>query len=152
MGKASAGEFSQLSEYCTSQKQEIEADVVSARCVNLSVPFSFYSLVNAAPYRILAHAGFDPREAARFWEARHDTPKTAECSPARAEADAVEAQGLSLPRRWMGETHPVHEVRVTKLKAELERWEAERVAARAKRDAERAKAEAARAKEAQRTA
>ncbi|EIW57450.1 uncharacterized protein TRAVEDRAFT_37917 [Trametes versicolor FP-101664 SS1] len=127
VGKASAGEFSQLSEYCTSQKQEIEADVVSAR--------------------ILAHAGFDPREAARFWEARHETPKTAECSPARAEADAVEAQGLSLPRRWMGETHPVHEVRVTKLKAELERWEAERVAARAKRDAERAKAEAARAKE-----
>ena len=31
MWKAGAGEFSQLQEYCTSQKQEVEADVVSAR-------------------------------------------------------------------------------------------------------------------------
>ena len=31
MWKAGAGEFSQLQEFCTSQKQEIEADVVSVR-------------------------------------------------------------------------------------------------------------------------
>ena len=31
MGKVGAGEFSQLSEFCTSQKQEVEADIVSAR-------------------------------------------------------------------------------------------------------------------------
>ncbi|KAI0635815.1 peptidase family M48-domain-containing protein [Trametes polyzona] len=130
VGKASAGEFSQLQEYCTSQKQEVEADVVSAR--------------------ILAHAGFDPREAARFWESRQDSPKTAECSPARAEetaASAVSGDAVSLPRRLMGETHPVQQVRVAKLREELSRWEAERAAARAKRDAERAKAEAKRAKE-----
>ncbi|CDO74977.1 hypothetical protein BN946_scf184945.g49 [Trametes cinnabarina] len=115
--KVGAGEFSQLSEFCTSQKQEVEADVVSAR--------------------ILAHAGFDPRDALRFWENRHDTPKTAECSPGRAE-ETVAAQSESLTRKWIGETHPVHEVRVQKLKAELERWEAERQAARARRDKERA--------------
>ncbi|KAI0833334.1 peptidase family M48-domain-containing protein [Trametes gibbosa] len=125
VGKVGAGEFSQLSEYCTSQKQEVEADVVSAR--------------------ILAHAGFDPRDAARFWEARQDTPKTAECSPARAEATAttgsVVSEVLALPRRLMGETHPVQQVRVAKLRAELERWEAEREAARAKRDGACAKGE-----------
>ncbi|KAH9850262.1 peptidase family M48-domain-containing protein [Lenzites betulinus] len=128
VGKVGAGEFSQLSEYCTSQKQEVEADVVSAR--------------------ILAHAGFDPRDAARFWEARRDSPKTAECSPALAEATAAAAGSepeaastsvmsgvLALPRRLLGDTHPMHEVRVAKLRAELERWEVEREAARAKRDA-----------------
>ena len=34
MWKVGAGEFSQLQEFCTSQKQEIEADVVSIRCVD----------------------------------------------------------------------------------------------------------------------
>lgn len=36
MWKAGAGEFSQLQEFCTSQKQEVEADVVSIRYVNVS--------------------------------------------------------------------------------------------------------------------
>ncbi|OSD06464.1 hypothetical protein PYCCODRAFT_1360626 [Trametes coccinea BRFM310] len=119
MGKVGAGEFSHLSEFCTSQKQEIEADVVSAR--------------------ILAHAGFDPRHALRFWENRHETPETAECSPGRAEE--ATAPRWELTRRLMGEmgeTHPVHQVRVQKLKAELDRWEDERQAARARREAERA--------------
>ncbi|KAI0671623.1 peptidase family M48-domain-containing protein [Trametes maxima] len=113
MGKAGAGEFSQLSEYCTSQKQEVEADIVSAR--------------------ILAHAGFDPREAARFWEDRQDTPQTAECSPRRAAEE-----GEAVKHNWIGETHPVHQVRVEKLRAELVRWETERAAARARREVERA--------------
>ncbi|KAI8980094.1 peptidase family M48-domain-containing protein [Trametes punicea] len=116
MGKVGAGEFSQLSEFCTSQKQEVEADIVSAR--------------------ILAHAGFDPRVAARFWEDRQDTPQTAECSPGLA---AEVAAHESLSRKWMGETHPVQQVRVAKLRAELERWEKERQVARARREAERAK-------------
>jgi hypothetical protein len=38
LGKASSGELSKLGEYCTSMKQEIEADVVSAR----SVPLFFF--------------------------------------------------------------------------------------------------------------
>jgi hypothetical protein len=38
LGKAGPGELSKLGEYCTSMKQEIEADVVSARWVSL--PFS----------------------------------------------------------------------------------------------------------------
>ena len=46
MWKAGAGEFSQLQEYCTSQKQEVEADVVSIRYVRASPassPFPFPS-------------------------------------------------------------------------------------------------------------
>ena len=35
LGKAGSGELSKLGEYCTSMKQEIEADVVSARWVSL---------------------------------------------------------------------------------------------------------------------
>ena len=39
----------------------------------------------------------------------------------------------------MGETHPVHELRIEKLKSELERWEKMRRAARETRDLEREK-------------
>ncbi|RPD59975.1 hypothetical protein L226DRAFT_534917 [Lentinus tigrinus ALCF2SS1-7] len=124
MWKVGAGEISQLQEYCTSQKQEVEADVVSIR--------------------LLAHAGFDPRQAVRFWEHRGDTPQTAECSPARAEVEVEhETNGaVAMARRLVGETHPVHEVRVAKLKEELDRWEKVRQAARAARDKERARAPA----------
>ena len=38
LGKAGSGELSKLGEYCTSMKQEIEADVVSARWVSLPSP------------------------------------------------------------------------------------------------------------------
>jgi hypothetical protein len=38
LGKAGSGELSKLGEYCTSMKQEIEADVVSARSVSLFSP------------------------------------------------------------------------------------------------------------------
>ena len=38
LGKAGSGELSKLGEYCTSMKQEIEADVVSARWVSPSLP------------------------------------------------------------------------------------------------------------------
>ncbi|OBZ72195.1 Survival factor 1 [Grifola frondosa] len=107
VGKAGSGEITKLQEFCTSQKQEIEADVVSAR--------------------LLAHAGFDPRHSVRFWEERQDTPQNAECSPARAEAELSAAE--SLQHRWIGSTHPVHTVRVDRLKLELERWEDERRAA-----------------------
>ena len=40
LGKAGSGELSKLGEYCTSTKQEIEADVVSARWVFSLFPFS----------------------------------------------------------------------------------------------------------------
>ncbi|EJF64533.1 peptidase family M48-domain-containing protein [Dichomitus squalens] len=116
MWKAGAGEFSQLQEFCTSQKQEIEADVVSIR--------------------LLAHAGFDPREAVRFWEDRNLNAQTAECSPQRAEAvvEQETSSAATIARRIMGETHPVHELRVEKLKSELERWEHKREEARRARE------------------
>ena len=148
MWKAGAGEISMLQEYCTSQKQEVEADVVSARCVSvcsarsyrlpcLPSPSSRALLTDCMHFRLLAHAGFDPRQAVRFWEGRRETPQTAECSPARAELQAAHdaSSTARIARRLVGgETHPVQEVRIATLKAELERWEDMRLAARAARD------------------
>ncbi|KIP07669.1 hypothetical protein PHLGIDRAFT_23967 [Phlebiopsis gigantea 11061_1 CR5-6] len=111
VGKLGSGHLTELTQYCTSQKQEIEADIVSAR--------------------LLAHAGFDPRNAVRFWEGRHETERTAECSPGRA-GDVVrdrEWERTSLPMRWMGASHPMNVVRVERLKDELRRWELQREAA-----------------------
>lgn len=34
VGKLGSGHLTELTQYCTSQKQEIEADIVSARCVS----------------------------------------------------------------------------------------------------------------------
>lgn len=94
--------------------------------------FSAASLVlTAAAGRLLAHAGFDPRNAVRFWEGRHETERTAECSPGRA-GDVVrdrEWERTSLPMRWMGASHPMNVVRVERLKDELRRWELQREAA-----------------------
>lgn len=82
--------------------------------------------------RLLAHAGFDPRHAVRFWEERQETERTAECTPARASQHAVNEkwESESLPMRWMGSTHPMNVVRVESLKEELRRWERQRQAAK----------------------
>jgi hypothetical protein len=82
---------------------------------------------------LLAHAGFDPRHAIRFWESRHEpSERTAECTPRRAsEAIAHEKwEKEAMPMRWMGSTHPYNVVRVDKLKDELRRWETKRAEAR----------------------
>ncbi|KAJ3567406.1 hypothetical protein NP233_g6385 [Leucocoprinus birnbaumii] len=84
LGKVGSGELSKLGQYCMSMKQEIEADVVSAR--------------------LLAYAGFDARDAVKFWESRD---QEADCSSSR---------------NW-AKTHPVNEIRIEKLKEELERWQ-----------------------------
>lgn len=107
-GKAFSQEFARRSDYCTSQEQEIEADVVSVR--------------------LLAHAGFDPRHTVRFWEGRQESSQAAECSHAHAIDASRRAESLS--RQWMGEAHPMNVVRVQKLKDELQRWEIARQAAR----------------------
>ncbi|KAF8806968.1 hypothetical protein BYT27DRAFT_6614786 [Phlegmacium glaucopus] len=102
LGKVGSLELAKVSEHCTSTKQEIEADVVSAR--------------------LLAHAGFDARDAVKFWESRSD----AEVECARHGTDDSMQDARQLARRIMGETHPVSELRVNSLKKELERWEAVR--------------------------
>ena len=104
MGKVGSGHLTELGEYCTSVKQEIEADVVSAR--------------------LLAHAGFDARKAVEFWERRQDAPKSARCSSANCSDAPPDTWNPS--RRIMGASHPVHEVRIERLKSELVRWELER--------------------------
>lgn len=133
MTKISSGEVAKITEYCTSQKQEIEADIVSARSAFL--PTQPASMLTDYFHRLLAHAGFDPQHAVCFWEGRQETPKTAECSPARAEELYQEQEVL--PRRWMGSTHPVNNVRVERLKKELVRWEEARRRAREQRRKER---------------
>ncbi|THV03247.1 hypothetical protein K435DRAFT_962618 [Dendrothele bispora CBS 962.96] len=112
LGKIGSGELVKIGEYCTSIKQEIEADVVSAR--------------------LLAHAGFDARDAVMFWENRISS--ATECSHAESIdlASGKHSKGESLARRMTGSGHPVNEVRVDKLKSELVRWETERRAALAR--------------------
>ncbi|KZT00805.1 uncharacterized protein LAESUDRAFT_731958 [Laetiporus sulphureus 93-53] len=123
VGKASESEIIRLTEYCTSQRQEVEADIVSAR--------------------LLAHAGFDPRDAVHFWEGRQETPRNAECSPALAEERAVSDQTENrLQRLLMGSSHPMNGERVKRLKGELERWEEERRKAREERSAQMGKEDA----------
>ncbi|KAF8896337.1 hypothetical protein BD779DRAFT_1495280 [Infundibulicybe gibba] len=105
LGKIGSGELMKLGETCTGVTQEIEADVVSAR--------------------LLAHAGFDARDAVKFWETR--SASSFECAKPDASTTSLPpTQSDSLVRRIMGAGHPVNEVRVDKLKEELTRWEAER--------------------------
>ncbi|KZS94198.1 hypothetical protein SISNIDRAFT_485120 [Sistotremastrum niveocremeum HHB9708] len=96
MSKVGSGEISKRGEICSGRKMEIEADVVSAR--------------------LLAYAGFDPREAIKFWERRID--QNTECS-----ADS----NLETPPQgsWaMGQgVHPLNQERVLRLRQELTRWE-----------------------------
>ncbi|KDQ59228.1 hypothetical protein JAAARDRAFT_154529 [Jaapia argillacea MUCL 33604] len=112
LGKVGSGDLVKLGEYCTSMKQEIEADVVSAR--------------------LLAHAGFDARRAVDFWETRQESSQTAECSLSTAEKKLGQRQGQThtnygrLAMLMAGSDHPQTEVRIGKLKGELERWGAER--------------------------
>ena len=108
MGKVGSGHLTELGEYCTSVKQEIEADVVSAR--------------------LLAHAGFDARRAVEFWETRQNAPKSSKCCPAKCpDTDGPPGSDSWNPaRRIMGSSHPVNEVRIEKLKSELVRWELEK--------------------------
>lgn len=117
LGKVGSVELSKLGAYCTSMKQEIEADVVSARYaipVNRSPLVCMLMLVN---FRLLAHAGFDARDAVKFWENRDEE---SDCSSSRTSSlDGID--GLS--RSIMGSTHPVNEVRIESLKQELQRWE-----------------------------
>lgn len=84
------------------------------------------------PSRLLAYAGFDPRRAVTFWENRHDTVETAECTRAKAEKKE-EYDSKSLIRKLVGPSHPLNVVRVDKLKEELARWETERYKAIRKR-------------------
>ncbi|KAH9917032.1 peptidase family M48-domain-containing protein [Fomitopsis serialis] len=110
--KTSSVEFAKFSGICTSHEQEIEADIVSAR--------------------LLAHAGFDPRHAVRFWENRSESAHNAECAHAPKDEVVEERTGIGkvLPHRWAGSAHPLNVERVRKLKQELERWEEERRRAR----------------------
>ncbi|EEB89631.1 hypothetical protein MPER_12251 [Moniliophthora perniciosa FA553] len=84
LGKLGSGELVKVGEYCTSMKQEIEADVVSAR--------------------LLAHAGFDARDAISFWEQRASA--MTECAHAEAMEPGYPEEKLSkgegLVRRIMG--------------------------------------------------
>jgi hypothetical protein len=85
--------------------------------------------------RLLAHAGFDARKAVQFWENRQENTQTRECSASCANLPA--SSNPNLARRIMGSTHPMNEMRISKLKDELVRWELERRVAVSRRDAER---------------
>lgn len=73
---------------------------------------------------MLAHAGFDPRHAIRFWEGRTESERTAECTPQRAGESARRLE--TAPMRWAGNSHPLNVVRSERLVQELQRWETQR--------------------------
>jgi hypothetical protein len=82
-------------------------------------------------YRLLAHAGFDPRRAVQFWEDRADGFQGSECVASAAFDQAEQRHRESQSQRAftlmiMGSGHPVNGVRVEKLRGELGRWRAER--------------------------
>ncbi|KAG6862550.1 hypothetical protein C0995_000098 [Termitomyces sp. Mi166 len=109
LGKVGSGELVKVGELYTSVSQEIEADVVSARRVDYQT--------------LLAHAGFDARDAVKFWENRSSETNSVECAKnTRTEPSLDERLVMAL---W-GQTHPVNELRVDALKQELARWEDER--------------------------
>ncbi|EJD39112.1 hypothetical protein AURDEDRAFT_139440 [Auricularia subglabra TFB-10046 SS5] len=94
-------------ESCFNRKLEIEADIVSAR--------------------ILAYAGFDPRIAVDFWESRL-APEPGAGHDTHGSSAHFWRGG---PGGGKGDTHPMREERIVRLKAELARWEAERQKSRA---------------------
>ena len=134
LGKVGSGEISKMGEYCTSGKQEIEADVVSARLAHPCLYQHCLCTNQLSNRRLLAHAGFDARQAVQFWESRQEKPQTRECSASCANLPTSSHQNLA--RRIMSSTHPMNEMRVTKLKDELVRWELERRVAVGRRAAE----------------
>ena len=73
-------------------------------------------------FRLLAHAGFDARDAVTFWEQR--SGPAAECR--RSGQPAPPNEPSKIARQIMGASHPVSELRVNSLKDELARWEVER--------------------------
>jgi Zn-dependent protease with chaperone function len=109
IGKVGSGELLKLGEYCGASNQEIEADIVSAR--------------------LLAYAGFDARDAPKFWEDRGIPSKMSKDSSTSDNTVPPRGNNDSLVRRIMSASHPINELRVSELKKELDRWRAERVAA-----------------------
>jgi predicted Zn-dependent protease len=90
---------------------------------------NFLDLVSV---RLLAYAGFDPREAIRFWESRIDKTKNDSDDPRAVVGCAIQSETdehdwSTNMASWAmgGEVHPLNEERVQRLKEELERWEVE---------------------------
>ena len=71
--------------------------------------------------RILAYAGFDARDAIKFWENRQD--HGAECNIVEKERREFNVQHIA------GTGHPENAKRIEVLRQELERWEEARRAA-----------------------
>jgi hypothetical protein len=80
--------------------------------------------------RLLAHAGFDPRKAVQFWEVRAEDSQVSECIASAAFDREHDKNQSQLQRNFtlkiVGSGHPVNEVRVEKLREELDRWRTER--------------------------
>lgn len=72
--------------------------------------------------RILAHAGFDARNAITFWERRSE--EDVECARVGKCQDEDDAQHLE--RKISSAAHPIGQQRVRHLRDELYRWEQER--------------------------
>lgn len=93
LGRVSSSELERIGKACNTMTQEIEADIVSTR--------------------ILAHAGFDARDAVKFWEDR---------STASSECQNTTITHFFQSHSSADTGHPVNEVRLARLRDELAGW------------------------------
>jgi hypothetical protein len=109
---------------------------------------TFLRILDLVSARLLAYAGFDPREAIRFWESRLEAanatgPLAVASTSAPSEKPIPQPKKATVGCAILGKTdehdwatstaswamgreiHPLNEERVLKLKEELRRWEVE---------------------------
>jgi Zn-dependent protease with chaperone function len=105
VGKNSTLDLARIGEHCTSVYQEVEADVVSMR--------------------LLAYAGFDARDAVRFWQKRIEVNPNAECTTKRSDCPVSNSK-MALTHKITGDDHPLAETRILRLREELQSWDEQR--------------------------
>ncbi|KIJ52483.1 hypothetical protein M422DRAFT_26070 [Sphaerobolus stellatus SS14] len=107
IGEIGTREFSTCVDSCSSHSMEIEADLVSIR--------------------LLALAGWDARSAIEYWENRiHNAINDENRSP----GTKAPLPGVLPGALWDGDiSHPVYEMRVRRMKGEIERWQKEKICA-----------------------
>lgn len=129
LGKRRAADARQIGTMKTGRVLEIEAGKSSLD----SFPYwAWQSAIDLVSARLLAYAGFDPREAIKFWEARIERSKSNPENPKAVAGCAIQGDTdqvgwTTSTTSWaMGrEVHPLNEERIKVLKDELERWEVE---------------------------
>ncbi|KAF8588281.1 hypothetical protein K439DRAFT_1652024 [Ramaria rubella] len=111
VGEVGQREFTMAADSCSSQLREIEADVVSIR--------------------LLALAGWDARAAVDFWQSKLNASADSDDQQESLQAQLPGTLPNAFDRASKNggskkSSHPLEEMRIKRLKKELERWETAR--------------------------